>query len=527
VTTVVFTLSILVAVASVVEAGDACCKSEAAKRALMVANPFVVKPSNWDDDDDGPWEAPKIAMVDLPAWYRLLYETRLGVMGAAPLLISGVIAAALLTTIAKPLFPTSVLRSLLGSTHTATDGNNFSTTRGNAVMDSIRGSIFGLLVPFCSCGALPLAMALKQEGISSSSIAAFVTAAQAAGIDSMFFTYGVFGVRVAILRLVAAGVLAFSVGMTLARHDDRGRDHDDGNTNNNNNNNIEKPSKESEPIADKGSCCGTSDGSPNGGGGCHDETPKAAGSSTTRSVVASLMEFVTTSVELFSSVAVWVFLGVVVSACASIWVPPTSAASSAHTSSINPFFSSTATAEDDGADVISVIQSIASRAGLFLVSLPMTICEHGIVSLADALRGIGFSAGTSVALIVTGPSTNAGTLLMLSRLNNRSSSPSSSSSSNWVFDAVKIASVILLFGVTLSYLADDFGSSILMERTETAPTTTTTTTSDSGGSFSLPGWLDENAVSLAGLFTVASIIQSSSLLFQTRSLQSSSSSCST
>ena len=513
VTAVVTILSILVSVASVVKAGDACCKSEAAKRALMVANPFVVKPSNWDDEDDGSWEAPKVAMVDLPAWYRLLHETRLGVMGAAPLLISGVIAAALLTTIAKPLFPTSVLRSLLGSNNNATDGNNYFPTRGNAVVDSIRGSIFGLLVPFCSCGALPLAMALKQEGISSSSIAAFVTAAQAAGIDSMFFTYGVFGVRVAILRLVAAGVLAFSVGMALARHDDR----DDGNTNN-----IEKDehSKELELIADKGSCCGSSNGSPGGGGGCHDETPKPA-SSTTKYVVASLTEFVNTSVELFSSVAVWVFLGVVVSACASIWIPPRSAASSAHTSSINPFLSSTA--EGDDVNIASVIQSIASRAGLFLVSLPMTICEHGIVSLADALRGIGFSAGTAVALIVTGPSTNAGTLLMLSRLN---SSSSSNSSSNWVFDATKIASVILLFGVTLSYLADDFGSSILMERTETAQTTTTTTTSSGSDALSLPGWLDENAVSLAVLFTVASIIQSSSLLFRTRSLQSSLSSSS-
>jgi uncharacterized membrane protein YraQ (UPF0718 family) len=492
------TISIIISVLSVVEAGDACCKSEAAKRAL-IANPFVVKPANWDDEDDGPWEAPKVAMVDLPAWYRLLHETRLGMMGAAPLLISGVIAAALLTTIAKPLFPTSVMRSLLGSN--AKDDT--FTTRGNknnnnAVVDSIRGSIFGLLVPFCSCGALPLAMALKQEGISSSSIAAFVTAAQAAGIDSLFFTYGVFGARVAILRLVAAGVLAFSVGMTLAIHDHDGK--------------IEEDSKESEAIVDKGSCCG-SDGSP--GGGCQNEKPKAS----SRSVIASLTEFVNTAVELFSSVAVWVFLGVVVSACASIWLPPTSAAASAHTSSINPFLSA-------DVDTVSVMKSIASRAGLFLLSLPMTICEHGIVSLADALRGIGFSAGTAVALIVTGPSTNAGTLLMLSRLNstrNSSSSSSSSSSSNWVFDAMKIASVILIFGVTLSYLADDFGSSILMEKTETAQTTT------SGDGLSLPGWLDQNAVSLAGLFTVASIVQSSSLLllFRSTSLQSSSSSCST
>lgn len=437
-----WTVVILFSALKVIEAGDACCKAEAARRAL-IADPFAVKPSNWDDDDDGSWEAPKIAMADLPAWYRFLRETQLGLQGAAPLLISGVIAAALLTTIVKPLFPS--LGSLLGR------------KEGNSIMDSIKGSLLGLIVPFCSCGALPLAATLKQEGIPSSSIAAFVTAAQAAGIDSLFFTYGVFGARVAILRLVAAGVLAFSVGMTLATQDG----------------NIAPPT--SKETKNKGSCCG-SDGST--GNGCGEETPKASKGSI--GIVSSATLFANTTVELFSSVAVWVFLGVVVSASASVWAPPSSAA---HTSA----------------------ESLMNRAGLFLLSLPMTICEHGIVSLADALRGVGFSAGTAVALIVTGPSTNVGTLLMLSRLNN---------SSNWVLSAAKIVSVILVFGLILSYLADDFGSSMLIKKSEPI---------EAGASY-LPEWLNENAISLAGLFTVVSIVQSSSLLFGTTTLQSSSTS---
>jgi len=207
------TISVVVSVlTTVVEAGAACCKAEAAKRALIV-DPFAVKPTNWDDEDDGTWEAPKVSMSDLPAWYRLLNETRLGLIGAAPWLIVGVVAAALLTTVLKPLFPSSMLHSWLGSNNA-----NKNATSSNAIVDSIRGSMFGLLVPFCSCGALPLALALKQEGVSSSSIAAFVTAAQAAGVDSLFFTYGIFGARVALLRLAAAGVRAFLVGMIIARN---------------------------------------------------------------------------------------------------------------------------------------------------------------------------------------------------------------------------------------------------------------------------------------------------------------------
>jgi hypothetical protein len=468
------TVSIIVSILSVVEAGDACCKAEAARRASLVYDPFAVKPSNWDDEDDGPWEAPKVPMVDLPSWYRLFYETRLGMKGAAPLLISGVIAASLLVTIVKPLFPSSVLRSLLGS------NSKDNLKKGNAVIDSIRGAIFGLLVPFCSCGALPLAVALKQEGVSSSSIAAFVTAAQAAGIDSLFFTYGIFGPRVAALRLVAAGVLAFSVGMTIAGRDGR----------------IEKDTSQSQSI-DQGSCCAP-------GGACQDEKPKA---STSFNIIDLLTEFSSTAVELFSSVALWVFLGVVVSASASIWAPPTTTAAPANAPSIT-FLSA-------DVDMVSVMKSVASRAVLFLLSLPMTICEHGIVSLANALRGIGFSAGTAVSLIVTGPSTNAGTLLLLSRLNSKSSS-----SSNWIFDAMKIVSVILVFGVSLSYLADDFGTSIMLEKTETADTTTV-------GGPSLPEWVNANALSLAGFFTAVSAIQSSYLLLSSTSRQSSPKSLST
>lgn len=338
---------------SVVEAGDACCKAEAARRAL-IPDPFAVKPANWDDEDDGPWEAPKVAVTDLPAWYRWMHEVRLGLMGAAPWLIVGVVAAALLTTLLKPLFPSSALRSLLGSKATAVG-------KSNALLDSIRGSLFGLLVPFCSCGALPLAIALKQEGVSSSAIAAFVTAAQAAGVDSLFVTYGIFGIRVALLRLAAAGILAVLVGTALGTGDSDKR--------------SEQPKK---PSTTK--CCDAK------ADGCGDEKT---------GTTPSLAVFVGTAVELFSSVTLWVVLGVMVSASASVWAPATSTTAAW--------------------DARSLVQSVASRAGLFLLSLPMTICEHGIVSLADALRGLGFSAGTAVALVVVGPSTNVGTLLMLSR----------------------------------------------------------------------------------------------------------------
>ena len=431
-TVLAITVSILSVLASIAEAGDACCKAEAARRALQVSDPFAKKPAFWDDEDDGPWEAPMIAMVDLPGWYRLVHETKLGLEGAAPWLIAGVLTAALMTTIAKPLLPSSVLQSVLGN-HKA--GERLTATR--AAFDSLRGAVFGLLMPFCSCGALPLAVALRREGVSPPSIAAFVTAAQAAGIDSLLFTHSVFGVRVALLRLLAAGFLAFLVGMAVAKC-----------------NEVAPESSRNSPNAaqdkSKGSCCDKEASS----SGCSEGTLTRSQNNITNSIAL----FFRTSVELFSSVALWVFLGAVVSACASIWAPVSGASS--------PW---------------SLANTMLGRAGLLLLSLPVTICEHGIVSLARALRGIGVSAGTAAALVVTGPATNAGTLLLLSRLNNEDAR-----NSWWMRDAAKMAAVILAFGVALSFLADELGTSAL-EATSTA---------GAGGGSGLPEWLGNNKSSL-------------------------------
>jgi len=353
------------------------------------------------------------------------------------------------------------------------------------VVDSLRGSLFGLLVPFCSCGALPLALVLKQEGVSSASIAAFVTAAQAAGVDSLFYTYGIFGARVAFLRIAAAGALAFLVGITLATND-----------NNEEESLCSREKLQEQKISNEESCCVNDDNSKKDG--CHkmplDNATKPA---STTSMVTAIKLFVNTAVGLFSQVALWVLVGCVVSAFLSVLAPPTSTASFAPSSSIN--ISSVY-------DVMPLIKSLASRMSLFALTLPMTICEHGIVPLADALKGLGFSAGTTVALVVIGPSTNISSLLILSRLN----------SNDWIFDCTKITTVILFFGISLSYLAEDIGSSVMIAKAEAD--TAIGGVSSSG----LPEWLNQNAVSLTGMLTIASILQSSLWLFQS----SSSSSCS-
>ena len=85
-----------------------------------------------------------------------------------------------------------------------------------------QGITFLLLYTFCcmlTCAVLrnaivhPKAITLAAEGVPLSAIAAFVTAAQAAGVDSMLFTVGAFGVEVAAARCAVAAILAVIVGL--------------------------------------------------------------------------------------------------------------------------------------------------------------------------------------------------------------------------------------------------------------------------------------------------------------------------
>jgi len=81
----------------------------------------------------------------------------------------------------------------------------------------LKAALMGLLVPLCSCGALPVAMTFSQRGVALGIIVAFLTASQSAGLDSAAITVGLLGWSAALCRLVGAVVLAVCAGMAVPR----------------------------------------------------------------------------------------------------------------------------------------------------------------------------------------------------------------------------------------------------------------------------------------------------------------------
>lgn len=77
--------------------------------------------------------------------------------------------------------------------------------------DAVKGALYGIPLPLCSCGVIPLAKSLREKGASSKAVTSFFITTPMTGVDSIIATYGVFGLPMAIVRVISSlisGVLA-------------------------------------------------------------------------------------------------------------------------------------------------------------------------------------------------------------------------------------------------------------------------------------------------------------------------------
>lgn len=72
------------------------------------------------------------------------------------------------------------------------------------LLGSIKAAIFGVPMPLCSCGVLPTAVSLKKNGASKSAVLSFLISTPQTGFDSIFATYSVMGLPMALARPIIA-----------------------------------------------------------------------------------------------------------------------------------------------------------------------------------------------------------------------------------------------------------------------------------------------------------------------------------
>jgi len=89
--------------------------------------------------------------------------------------------------------------------------------RGSALSQSARGVLFGLPIPICSCGVVPVYRGLVQAGLPATAGMAFLVATPELGLESILLSLPLLGVELTVTRVVAAAAVALIAGLVVGR----------------------------------------------------------------------------------------------------------------------------------------------------------------------------------------------------------------------------------------------------------------------------------------------------------------------
>ncbi len=249
---------------------------------------------------------------------------------------------------------------------------------GRGIWPVVKASLFGVPLPLCSCGVIPVTVSLYKHGASRAAAISFLLSTPQTGVDSIFVTFSLLGPVFAIFRPVAAFITGIVGGVLV---------------------NVFEPvaaGAAEMPARCTDTCC-------NGG---HKRNK----------ITAALRHgFVTLPRDIGASMLV----GLVIAAFISAMVP-------------DNFF-----AEKLGAGLVPMLVMMA-------LGIPIYVCATASVPIAAVLIAKGLSPGAALVFLMTGPATNAASLVIIWRtLGGRTA----------VVYLISIAACALAGGVLLDLLA--------------------------------------------------------------------------
>ena len=75
---------------------------------------------------------------------------------------------------------------------------------GRGIWPLLKASLFGVPLPLCSCGVIPVSMSLHKHGASKGATISFLLSTPQTGVDSIFVTFSLLGPVFAVFRPLAA-----------------------------------------------------------------------------------------------------------------------------------------------------------------------------------------------------------------------------------------------------------------------------------------------------------------------------------
>lgn len=263
-----------------------------------------------------------------------------------------------------------------------------------------KASLFGVPIPLCSCGVIPAAAGLREQGASKGAVTSFMISTPETGVDSIAVTYALLDPFMTVIRPVAAFFTAFATGI-FVNFLDKKVDADGGNGGAS----TTVPSILSSSLCASNCNCGSEGLIQSGTPDTPDSEPdknkhlpfkmaeKALSSK--RSYLDRLKKGMVFGFgDLLDDIGPWLLVGIVLAGGITVYISP-------------EFIESYL-----GDGFLSMVIMIA-------LATPLYVCATASTPIAAALAMKGISPGAALVFLLAGPATNMATITVVSKLLGR------------------------------------------------------------------------------------------------------------
>ena len=265
----------------------------------------------------------------------------------------------------------------------------------------IKSTIFGIPLPVCSCGVIPLATSIKKSGASKGATLSFLISTPITGVDSILATYGMFGWVFTIYRALTSMVIAMAAGILTNIFDKEEQPKPLFSAAPAGGFSMAPPSSQEEQQS---SCCSS-------GSSCDSEE-----SARFSFVKAMRYAFIT----LLGDIAKPLFWGLVIGAAITAAIP-------------------------ENLSTLLIDYAWVSYLIVIVIAVPMYVCATASLPIAAALMLSGVSAGAAFVFLSAGPATNTVTIGVVKKMLG--------TKSLYIYlGTIVVGSV--LFGLGLDYIFD-------------------------------------------------------------------------
>ena len=215
---------------------------------------------------------------------------------------------------------------------------------GRGLGSVLQASLFGVPLPLCSCGVIPVAASLRHQGASKAATTSFLLSTPQTGVDSIAVTYAMLGPVFAVFRpLVALITGIIGGGLVLIFGDAKGKSRNESETG----------------TGCTDACCSTN--------------PKSG-------VFKRIIDY--GFVRLPADIGSALLLGILIAGLMAVLIPQGFLAAYI------------------GGGVFSILL-------MMLAGIPVYVCATASVPIAAGFMHMGASAGAALAFLIAGPATNA------------------------------------------------------------------------------------------------------------------------